>query len=102
MGRLLIAVGLALIATGLLLGCATYDAPVKAEMGSRSTWVTWTVVEDIDNFCRRIGVGFEREIKACARWNTSFTRCDIFTDRDTTHSVLGHELQHCFDGHFHD
>ena len=102
MGRLLIAVGLALIVTGLLLGCATYDAPVKAEVGSRSTWVTWTVVEDVDNFCRRIGVKIEREMKACARWNTSLYRCDIFTDRDTTHAVLGHELRHCFDGHFHD
>jgi hypothetical protein len=93
---------IAALAVWLLVGCASYDAPVKAEVGSRSTWVTWTVVENIDDVCRRIGVGFEREIKACARWNTSFTRCDIFTDRDTTHGVLGHELRHCFDGHFHD
>jgi hypothetical protein len=91
-----------MIVTGLLLGCATYDAPVKAEVGSRSTWVTWTVVDNIDDACRRIGVKIGREIKACARWNKSFTRCDIFTDRNPTHGVLGHELRHCFDGHFHD
>jgi hypothetical protein len=35
----------------------------------------------------------------CSAWSAG--KCVIYTQRMTTHTILGHELRHCFEGHFH-
>ena len=38
---------------------------------------------------------------ACAVWYVPQKQCTIVTSPKVTHTVLGHEVRHCFEGHFH-
>ena len=38
---------------------------------------------------------------ACAFWNVRRKECTIVTGKETNNVALGHELRHCFEGHFH-
>ena len=38
---------------------------------------------------------------ACAVWYVSRQECTIYTALNVSQTVLGHELRHCFEGHFH-
>ena len=38
---------------------------------------------------------------ACALWNLQTKECTVVTEPTTTHVVMGHEVHHCFSGHFH-
>jgi hypothetical protein len=74
----------------LLSGCGTFEANPKY---SRVV-VTWDVVEEeqVSEKC-----GFNAT--ACAKWRGN--KCTIITPRETTMETLGHELRHCFEGHWH-
>jgi hypothetical protein len=38
---------------------------------------------------------------ACAVWTKTTNECKIITGPNPNHLVLGHEVRHCFEGHFH-
>lgn len=38
---------------------------------------------------------------ACAIWNEQTKECTIVTEPTTSHVIMGHEVHHCFAGHFH-
>jgi hypothetical protein len=66
----------------------------------------WEVREDVAQYCARsIGMGREqayiRPPVACAVWHVANQECVIVTGVQTTHVALGHEVRHCFEGHFH-
>ena len=66
----------------------------------------WEVREDVVEHCAAAtGMGRERAYTtpplACAIWRVATRECTIVTGPVTTHVALGHELRHCFEGHFH-
>lgn len=66
----------------------------------------WEVREDVTQYCARsIGMGREQAYitppVACAVWHVASKECVIVTGTQTTHVALGHEVRHCFEGHFH-
>lgn len=68
--------------------------------------VRWDVREDVAEHCAKaMKMGpdqayFTRPL-ACAIWNRRTQECTIVTGPQTSHLALGHELRHCFEGHFH-
>lgn len=68
--------------------------------------VRWDVREDVAEHCAKaMKMGpdqayFTRPL-ACAIWNKRQQECTIVTGPQTSHLALGHELRHCFEGHFH-
>ncbi|WP_133239976.1 hypothetical protein [Limnohabitans planktonicus] len=42
-----------------------------------------------------------RMSQACAVWNVKTNVCTIMTEPNAPDEVLGHEVRHCFEGHFH-
>ena len=72
----------------------------------REVKLRWEVREDVAQFCARsIGMGREQAYitppVACAVWHVSSKECVIVTGTRTNHVALGHEVRHCFEGHFH-
>lgn len=67
--------------------------------------MTWEVREDAAEFClqrqKDKGVSVQGTPIACAVWSVPSQECSIVTGRVVSHVVLGHELRHCFEGHFH-
>ena len=66
----------------------------------------WEVREDVSQFCAKsIGMGSGQAYftppVACAVWHVAKKECVIITGTQTTHLALGHEVRHCFEGHFH-
>jgi len=108
-----------LLCLGLLSGCQTMGTaympvsemekfqslnPEKRAMND--VRVRWEIVEDVVKHCARtVGMGLEQSYmtppQGCATWSKARQACTIYTPRVTTHTVLGHELRHCFEGHFH-
>ena len=93
----------------LLSGCAINlqlpeedafrPAPQAPEM-----MVTWIVSNDPTSECQRLApsaFGAHPLIPACALWNRADGICTIVTSTTTSHQALGHEMRHCFEGHFH-
>jgi hypothetical protein len=98
-----------LLAAMLLQGCTTVfvipeeeafsPAPKTAEM-----LVTWIVSDDPTTECKRLApraLGAHPLIPACASWSRAEGVCTIVTASSTSHQALGHEMRHCFEGHFH-
>jgi hypothetical protein len=73
--------------------------------------VHWEVQDNVAEFCvkamrRTSDDKYQGQANitpplACAVWHTTRKECIIYTNRKTTHTALGHELRHCFEGHFH-
>ena len=42
-----------------------------------------------------------RMSQACAVWNVKTNVCTIISEPHASEEVLGHEVRHCFEGHFH-
>ena len=64
--------------------------------------VKWEAREDVGDYCKRILGGRTKLTPlACAVWEADKSRCTIITSPVTTHTILGHELRHCFEGDFH-
>ena len=66
----------------------------------------WLVRDDVAQYCARaIQMGQEQAYitppVACAVWDKSTQECTIVTGSTTSHLALGHEVRHCFEGHFH-
>ena len=66
----------------------------------------WEVRDAVAQYCAKsIGMGREQAYitppVACAVWHVQRQECVIVTGRETSHVALGHEVRHCFEGHFH-
>jgi hypothetical protein len=79
----------------------TADKRIMKEVNLR-----WEVREDVAQYCAKsIGMGREQAYitppVACAVWHVATKECVIITGKQTSHVALGHEVRHCFEGHFH-
>jgi hypothetical protein len=68
--------------------------------------ITWELRDDVAHFCAHAkSMGREQSYltppMACAVWDIMKAECTVVTGPVTTHVALGHELRHCFEGHFH-
>lgn len=81
----------------------TPKAPEKRLMNQVK--LTWEVREDVGDFCLRAqnNQGNLMRVKplACAIWTAATQECKVVTGPNPNHVVLGHEVRHCFEGHFH-
>ena len=86
----------------MLAGCETFVVNKKVN----TTVVSWYVVEDVKKVCNELfkanNIKQKMIVEGCAIWKEDFSSCTIITPLTTTHDVIGHELRHCFEGHFHD
>ena len=77
-----------------------HDLEFTAQPAYQIKRVEWVVVDDIDEACRGMSPLMEgRRFVGCTQFNS--TSCRVFTGRNTTLSILGHEIRHCFEGHWH-
>ena len=68
--------------------------------------ISWELRDDVADYCAKAkGMGkdaaFLTPPVACAVWNTPRKECMVVTGTKTSHTALGHEIRHCFEGHFH-
>ena len=68
--------------------------------------ISWEVREDVAHFCgfaSRMGreQSYMTPPLGCAFWDILKAECTIVTGPVTSHVALGHELRHCFEGHYH-
>lgn len=68
--------------------------------------INWEVRDDVGHFCSHAkSMGRQQSYltppMACAIWDILKAECTIVTGPVTSHVALGHELRHCFEGHFH-
>jgi hypothetical protein len=67
--------------------------------------LTWEVREDVADYCLKVsparGHLWLPKPVACAVWITATRECKVVTGPNPNHVVLGHEVRHCFEGHFH-
>ena len=67
--------------------------------------VSWEVRDDASAVCagslKTTANGMLGAPIACAQWSVNRQECTIITGPNPNHVVLGHELRHCFEGHFH-
>ena len=68
--------------------------------------IHWEVRDDVAHFCAHAkSMGRQQSYltppMACAIWDILKAECTIVTGPVTNHVALGHELRHCFEGHFH-
>lgn len=71
-----------------------------------SVRIKWEVRDDVASYCARAyQMGRDQSYLtpplACAVWDITKAECTVVTGPVTTHVALGHELRHCFEGHFH-
>lgn len=102
---------IAIVSNFALVGCASYNESFKAaDLSSRvidRASIAWVATNDAVQICNALfHVGGKEAVKitdtACSVWNRSLKSCTIFTEKDTENAILGHEVRHCFEGHFHD
>lgn len=67
--------------------------------------LTWEVRDDASEYCASVqkkggNLAAARPI-ACAVWVATANQCKVVTGPNPNHVVLGHEVRHCFEGHFH-
>ena len=67
--------------------------------------LTWEVREDVGEYCSKSQKknGHLQGVQplACAIWSPTKNECKVVTGPNPNHLVLGHEVRHCFEGHFH-
>lgn len=102
----------------VLTGCQTLGGGVPASEYEKFTpkppeqrimhevKLRWEIREDVAQYCAKI-VGMDSQQAhltpplACAVWYVGKKECLIITGTPTLHVALGHEVRHCFEGHFH-
>jgi hypothetical protein len=69
----------------------------------------WIVSDDVTQTCNMLialkhpSSKYDPNIKACAVRKTTggFRMCDIYTSKQTSLAIIGHEARHCFEGAWH-
>jgi hypothetical protein len=98
----------AVLAAAFLAGCASTPQPAPERVA-----VVWKRVDDVQATCQKVSGRPEIfKLRGCSTWTetdrTGERICSIYapapaSERDTqAFATLGHELLHCFDGHWHD
>jgi hypothetical protein len=98
-----------LLAAMLLQGCTTVvvipeEQAFRPALQVTEMRVAWIVSDDPTTQCKRLApkaLGAHPQIPACAAWSRAAGTCTVVTSTTTSHQVLGHEVRHCFKGHFH-
>jgi hypothetical protein len=81
--------------------------PFDATKRLRDTSViTWRVVDDVQKACdeerQSTGAGkYPYKVNACVSFYLDKNTCLIITGKKTSMHTLGHEVRHCFQGHWH-
>ncbi len=66
--------------------------------------LNWDVRPDASQYCEKFvnkKAMFAATAIACAVWSEKAQTCTIVTTPNPNHVVIGHEVRHCFEGHFH-
>ena len=62
--------------------------------------VEWIVTDRVDEMCQGFAPLTQgRKYVACTKFNDAI--CIVYTRPNLTLSELGHEMRHCFEGHWH-
>ena len=62
--------------------------------------VEWIVTERVDEVCQGLApLSNRQKYIACTKFND--TACVVYTKPNLTLAELGHEMRHCFEGHWH-
>lgn len=96
-----------------LMGCAALPNQEYADFVPLQTTqrqmegvkIIWEVRDDAAAYCQQKqqsqGGTVQGTHVACAIWSVQKKECRIVTSNVVSHVVLGHEVRHCFEGHFH-
>ena len=62
--------------------------------------VEWIVTDRLDEMCQGFAsLSQGRKYVACTKFNDAI--CIVYTSPNLTLAELGHEMRHCFEGHWH-
>jgi hypothetical protein len=88
----------------LAFSTSSFAITFDATKNERKTMtITWEVVNDVNKSCAaehaKYGSKLMYQVDACAVWYKN--TCKIITKKKPTEEDVGHEIRHCFQGHFH-
>lgn len=103
------------VITALALLCGTAHASGNHDLwfnpvnSGKEVRVNWILHDDVTQACNIMAAirnprkGYDPNVKACAVRHTSgdVALCDIYTGKNTSLAIVGHELRHCFEGAWH-
>lgn len=109
---------LCVVGLGILVSCRSlpdgtpmaeiraFTVPPESIQAISEIRLHWMIREDAGEYCQEQLKRPPESAKsplplACALWNTKTQECTIVTKPTTTHVIMGHEVHHCFLGHFH-
>jgi hypothetical protein len=82
-----------------------FKAMPEDQRAIKKVKLTWIVRPDVTEYCSQANIvknkGMMSTSIACAIWSENTQTCTIVTSPNPNHVVLGHEVRHCFEGHFH-
>jgi hypothetical protein len=64
----------------------------------------WKIVDNLKEACNAKSGSYiikNDSLLGCAVWFADKKECTIITTKKVSHMILGHEVRHCFEGHFH-
>lgn len=70
-----------------------------ANLKNGNAKIEFMTVVNIDRYCGSL-LGYKHSL-ACAVWTPGHQKCMIYSAPKTHSSIIGHEVRHCFEGHFH-
>jgi hypothetical protein len=82
-----------------------YDLMEHNENMTNLTYVKLIQVKNIQKTCDELkGSPYPYTVLACAHFRKFLILgiCSVYTDQTPSYWTLGHEMRHCFQGHFHD
>ena len=84
----------------------SFTVPPESIQAISEIRLRWMIREDAREYCqaqlKRPPASPTTPLPlACALWNTHTKECTVVTQPTTTHVIMGHEVHHCFSGHFH-
>ena len=100
----------------ILSGCTTVVHPVSqtehepfevhASVQNRRSSIKFLAEDDAEETCLNLmksaGSNLDRVPMACAEFRRHpQPKCQIYVNKSTSYTVIGHEVRHCFEGHFH-
>jgi len=93
---------LALLSLLSSIAVAGPDVPFVQKPDSQSVTITWITAGDITEQCHAVGLPYRYDgWQGCATVSVDGKSCVIYTNKHTSHEILGHEIRHCFQGAFH-
>ena len=77
-----------------------HDLEFTAQPVHQTKRVEWIVTERLDEICQGFApLNNGHKYIACTKFSDSV--CIVYTKPDLTLAQLGHEMRHCFEGHWH-